>query len=106
MLCYAVNIDKSSSMLGEDGRVDGKISKKTREELAALNRDPTYTKLGGDGQKRYVGYSVVTNSYGELLMYISHITDNRSGGHSPFRGTRRAYHPKTTLYGRISSSSS
>ena len=62
-------------MLVEDGRVDGKISKKPKEELAALNRDPTYTKPGGDGQKRSVGYSVFTNSYGELLMYVRHITD-------------------------------
>lgn len=77
-----INIDKSSSKLGgEREKVKGMVAKGSAAKLNGKSLDPTYTKTGAeDGQMRSVGYTAVTDSYGGLVMFISHITDHSYSG--------------------------
>jgi hypothetical protein len=74
------NIDKSSTFLGDEVTVKGAASAGSGAMLKELSRNHTHTKEGTEDQRRAVGYTALTNSVGELFMYVTHLKDHSYNG--------------------------
>lgn len=75
------NLDKSKSFLGQEVKRAVVTGKSSKAKLAALNRDPTFTRTHVETmQRRGIGYTPLTSGDGKLHIFISHVIDHTFNG--------------------------